>query len=449
MKNKTYLIVILILFSSCEDFLDVKPDKSLLLPETLTDLQGLMDADALVMNITPALQLAAADELFPSPQGWNMIPANERNAFTWAEDMYDGNTVGDWNKPFEQIFYANVVLERLERIQAKPNEEIWKEEIRGAALFFRAHAYFQLSQMFMPVYSQETANLPLGMPLREISNVSTIIQRSTVEETYQFMFKDLNEALNLLPESAQFKTRPSKHAVYALLARIYLIREEYQKAEEYAELCLEINNQLMDYNNINPVPARPFQRFNQEVIFNTISVTYFFSIFPTIPVNPNLLELYEEGDLRASLFFANPTIFGRAYRGSYMGNFAYFTGIATDEIILIAAEAKARINKTTEAIGLLNYLLENRLEQSTFQPLGNLTTEETLQRVLLERRKQLVLRGLRWSDIRRLANNPNTAITLQKEIAGETYTLPINSSKYTFQIPDDELLRSGLTPNPR
>ncbi|SIT13583.1 RagB/SusD family nutrient uptake outer membrane protein [Belliella pelovolcani] len=449
MKNISYLLLSLILLTSCEDFLDVKPEKSLLLPESLIDLQGLLDSDALVMNITPALQIAAADELLPTPQGWNAIPEIQRNAFTWADDIYEGGLVGDWNRPFEQIFYANVVLERLEQVQIKPNEIAWKEEIKGAALFFRAHAYFQLSQMFMPHYSRDVANEPLGMPLRDFSDVSTIVQRASIEETYEFMLTDLNEAISLLPESAQFKSRPSKQAAYALLARIYLIRGDYQNAEKFADLSLAINKELMDYNNINPAPARPFQRFNQEVVFNTNSITYTFSAFPTIPVDPNLLNLYEQGDLRSILFFAAPTAFGRAYRGSYMGNLLYFTGIANDEIIIIAAEAKARQNKTSEAIELLNYLLEHRIDHTVFQPLANLTAQETLQRVLLERRKQLVLRGLRWSDIRRLANDPNTAITLQKEIVGETYTLPINSPKYTFQIPDNELQRSGMTPNPR
>ncbi|AFL83608.1 RagB/SusD family protein [Belliella baltica DSM 15883] len=449
MKNKLYFLLSLILLTSCEEFLDVKPEKSLLLPETLTDLQGLLDSDALVMNITPALQIAAADELLPSPQGWNAIPEIQRNAFIWADDMYEGALVGDWNRPFEQIFYANVVLERLEQVQIKPNEKAWKEEIKGAALFFRAHAYFQLSQMFMPPYSTNVANEPLGMPLRDFSDVSTIAQRSTVQQTYQFMLQDLNEAMELLPSIAQFKNRPSRQAAFALLARIYLAMGDYPNAEQYADLCLEIDDTLMDYNEINPSPARPFQRFNSEVIFNANSVIYTFSVFPTIPANPELLSLYEEEDLRSNLFFAQPTVFGRVFRGSYMGNLFYFTGIAVDEVVLISSEAKARTGKSEEALELLNYLLSNRVENGSFQEVHGISDMELLERILLERRKQLAFRGLRWSDIRRLASSPITATELNKEIAGESYVLPINSPKYAFQIPDDELQRSGLSPNPR
>ncbi|MFP9100715.1 RagB/SusD family nutrient uptake outer membrane protein [Flavobacterium sp. RHBU_24] len=92
---------------------------------------------------------------------------------------------------------------------------------------------------------------------------------------------------------------------------------------------------------------------------------------------------------------------GHSYWGSYDGSPLPFSGIATDEIYLIKSECLARAGKFTEAMQVLNTLLEKRWIAGTFFPLSA-TGTAALDIILSERRKELVLRGLRWSDLRRL-----------------------------------------------
>jgi hypothetical protein len=69
--------------------------------------------------------------------------------------------------------------------------------------------------------------------------------------------------------------------------------------------------------------------------------------------------------------------------------------------------------------------------------------------VLTERRKELVGRGLRWFDLRRLNLDPRFQKSLSRTIAGQTYELAPQSKKYTFPIPDQEVKTYGWVQNVR
>jgi len=77
------------------------------------------------------------------------------------------------------------------------------------------------------------------------------------------------------------------------------------------------------------------------------------------------------------------------------------------------------------------------------------SANNALGQILAERRKELCFRGIRWSDLRRLNQDPTYAVTLQRLLNGTTYTLPANDLRYTLLIPLDEIQISGLQQNPR
>ena len=68
--------------------------------------------------------------------------------------------------------------------------------------------------------------------------------------------------------------------------------------------------------------------------------------------------------------------------------------------------------------------------------------------ILLERRKELLMRGLRWMDLKRL-NMEGAAITLTRTVNGQVYTLPPNDLRYALPIPEDVIAISGMQQNPR
>jgi hypothetical protein len=126
-----------------------------------------------------------------------------------------------------------------------------------------------------------------------------------------------------------------------------------------------------------------------------------------------------------------------------------YDGLAVDEIYLIKAECRARAGDRDGAMDVLNTLLKARWKTGTFVAYTAANADEALLIVLKERKKELLLRGLGWTDLRRLNREPKFAVTLQRKAGGVTYTLPPNDPRYAFPIPDIEIKLGGLAQNQR
>ena len=75
--------------------------------------------------------------------------------------------------------------------------------------------------------------------------------------------------------------------------------------------------------------------------------------------------------------------------------------------------------------------------------------DELLRIILQERRKELLFRSLRWTDLRRLNKDSRFAVTLTRKLNNDTYTLPPNDARYVLPIPQQEIEESGIQQNPR
>ena len=66
------------------------------------------------------------------------------------------------------------------------------------------------------------------------------------------------------------------------------------------------------------------------------------------------------------------------------------------------------------AMNDLNTLLQARWAAGSFTALTATDGQDALRQILMERRKELLFRGLRWTDLRRLNKDPGTAVTLYR-----------------------------------
>ncbi len=240
-KYKLWITATIILFAcSCKkNILDVKSDKSLLVPTTLNDFQALLD-NIITMNGTPGLQNLSADDYYTTDGGWqSLLTPMERNSYLWLNtNMYENETAPDWNVPYQQVFYANVVLDGLGAIKVDSTNLNNFNQIKGSALFYRAFAFYNLAQTFAAPYDAKTSGQLPGIPIRLISDVNVRSSRGTLQQTYDQIITDLNEANTLLNKKAAFKSRPCQTAVLALLAKVYLTMENYAMAQSSASACL-------------------------------------------------------------------------------------------------------------------------------------------------------------------------------------------------------------------
>lgn len=446
LRNGYNHIILLLIFAgilgSCnkKEFLEEIPSSDIFVPTTLNDFQAILDADV-VMSETPMMGEISADNYYISNSFFHSLNTRERTCYVWEEDIYqfNDNTIEDWNKPYQQVFYANVVLDGIEKIEASSINQAQWNSVYGGALFIRAYAFHNIAQVFSPPYDKNISaedNL-YGIPLRKSPNIDHV-PRSTVIETYDFIVNSLKEAASRLPAAIDTNhlNRPTRAAAYAMLARVFLSMREYDKALIYADSCLDLHSSLIDYNTIGVSSPLPFPRKNVETIYQTrlLTTTNVLKalVTPFSFVDSNLYNSYDINDRRKSLFYTG----AMNLKGSYSSSLFMFTGLATDEVYCIKAECLARLGQVADAMNTLNQLLENRWNIGTFTPVDAADAQEALEIILVERRKELPFRGVRWSDLRRL-NKEGRNITLRRIVDGNIIELPPNSKKYVLPIPDD------------
>lgn len=448
---------------SCKKFLDEKPHQADVLPNSLADLQSLLDNTSFLNESSAgAFSEVISDNYYVPDAVWQQNASLVNNIVSPAEAQnYIWNDPGlpltiYWYYPYQgPIYYSNIVLDQLPKINKKAGEDALYNSLKGSALFYRAFALHSLAQLFCKPYSLANAD-DLGIPLRTTSDISEPITRATVKQTYDRIIADLKEALSLLPSTTAYPTRPSKTSANAALARVYLSMGDYANTWVYANAVLQQYSVLLDYNSINAATNPPIVVFNPEVIFHSQSAIWNFLYVSNQKIDTSLYQSYNPNDLRKVVFFRQNSDGSHWFQGGY-GNFGgasnahtkIFDGLTTDELYLTRAECSARAGNKDSAIADLNRLLVKRWKNTViYVPVTASDANDALAKVLIERRKELVFRGLRWMDIRRL-NVEGANITLKRIIAGNTYTLPPNDKRSVMLIPYEEISRSGIQQNPR
>ncbi|NGM62679.1 RagB/SusD family nutrient uptake outer membrane protein [Sphingobacterium sp. SGG-5] len=443
---------VLILFFSCKGDLDIKPDQGLLIPTKLEDMQALLDN--VEMNRAPGLHMIAGEEYAITTEGVTSLrTAPERNSYLWADDVYEGSVPSDWRILYEQVFYANVVLDGLNTIEVtEENRSVWNQ-LKGSALFFRSLAFYQLIVEYAMPYEKGSADKVPGIPLKLSSDINEKVERVSIRDCFKKILSDLDEAGPLL-ETVQsvYLTRPSRHAVYALLARIALYMQEYGTAEKYADRCITLSPGLMDYNGLSRTSSRPisFAQAGEEVIFPQFMLTYSFATSSRAGISEDLLSVYETGDLRRIIFFRDRGNGVFTFKGNYSGTSSMFLGTTTAEMYLIRSECRARLDDIEGALADVNHLRKMRWDSNVpYQDVSMEDREEVIRFILLERRKELAMRGLRWSDLKRLNRDSRFETTLERTAYDRTHILAPQSDRYAFPIPQIEVDINNLAQNKR
>lgn len=446
-------ILLAVLVESCnkQDWLDVKSSKADLVPKTIQDFQAILDNDKIMNSDYPAIGILGCDNYYVTYTSWlAAFNANERNAYIWAPDIWAGSTGFDWNNAYRLIAYANIVLEGITKIHPSATELSEWNNAKGSALFYRAYAFYDLAQLFAKPWDSATAATDPGIPLRLTADVNVHSTRSTLKETYDMIIKDLKEAESLLPQSPLYVTRPSKTSVEGLLARVFFNQREYDKSLEWSDKYLDHANTLIDFNSLDPKVTYSlpnFQAKNKEITFYAACNIYSLALYPI--VDTTLYRSYDSNDLRRSVLYKSRSS-GILFLGSYTGSANAFDGVATNEILLINAESKARMGYTADAVDGLNSLLIKRYATGTFIPYAASDADEVINKIIEERRKELPFTGsLRWQELRRLNKEPARAITLTRLLNGQLYTLLPNDNRYVYPIPPDEIQLSRIAQNPR
>lgn len=451
MKYIIYTMMMLLLgvFSqSCTKFLDEKPQLSAATPDKEEDLRALLDFESQINLYYPGLIELGTDDYYLNNDTYNNMLASFQEVYTWDKELLSMDAAY-WRACYNTIMIANVVLEGVERLQPIKNMDI-----QGEAMFVRGLAHFYIAQLYCPIFDKN-ADSPYGAPIRLTSDFNVPVNRATVHETYKQIISDISSAIPLLKEQAIEINRPGKRAAYAALARIYLSMADYEQARYFADECLKVNADLMDFNTINPSPNFPITPKNVEMIYYGSTISGSAALNNSRARIPKkVYDLFAANDLRKNIYFKSVNASEYAYKGYYSGRSAtYFAGFANDELYLIRAECNARLGEKAKALLDLNKLMEHRIRKGTYVTLELSDEKEVLNVILNERRKEMLFRGVRWSDLKRLNLEADHAVNLVREIVinGETkrYELSANDARYLYPIPMEVIIQSNIPQNPR
>jgi tetratricopeptide (TPR) repeat protein len=454
MKNLTisiFTVLFVIGISSCKKYLAIKSDAKMVVPRSLDDLQGILDdADNMNLSRTPSLGQSVSDDLFLPPATIAGRDASTKLLYSWQP--FDYRFGNDWSSAYLPVYNSNLCLEILETIpRTTGNAAAW-DNVRGSALFFRAYYFYALTAQYGKAFNAQTSETDAGIVLRLGSDFNVRSERSSVKACLDQVKKDLDEAVLLLPNLAVNSLRPSKAACWAMLSRVNLYMRDYERAMFYASQALSLQNGLINFNGDSDLLGIglnvPFKKFNKETIFYSEMNTFSDIAIPTrARTDTVLFAKYNANDLRRTAFFRLVSGY-QQFKGSYASHAVIlFSGLATDEMYLNRAEGKAWTGDITGAMDDLNTLLKTRWKSTVpYIAFAASTKAAALGLIREERRKELVMRSMRFSDLKRL-NVEGADITLTRVMDGKVYSLLPNAPFYALPLPVDILEQTGIPQN--
>lgn len=440
-RNILSMGIAALLLVSCDDFLDIKP-KGVSIPEKATEYEQLLNYGQLTKGLEVYMEYMTDDAWVPDEgyAGFEEMEQSDRNLYTFQSEIYSPAEYDIlWLQSYNRIYYCNVVANQ---VMASEGELNYKQRVRADALVLRAFDYLGLINAYAKPYDPATAATDPGVPLQLDENITDApIQRASVQKIYDQIKTDLEEAVKYLPDQNLIQYRGSKPFVRALFARMYLCMENYEQASYWAEEVLKTHNTLLDmtqYSVVDPDKTvgrtdLPDADENPENI-NIRYIPYVYGLSGSVYASENLLDLYEENDMRLKLWFTHKIGSNIVDNLIFAGFFEMNVSSSVQEMMLIAAECAARANDKTKAMKWYNELRKHRIMNYVDETAVD--AEEALRKVLDERRREFVYNGLyRWIDLRRLNKDARFRKTITHTVQGEAYVLEPDSPKWLLPIP--------------
>ncbi len=446
MKRFNIILVALLTISlfSCKDFLDMKPTNSADADEAIkTPKDASVAINGIMRAMTSADYYGRNFLIYGDAKGGDFTVYSQGRGldglYTFNHAADNGSYSGFWSQIYYCLLQVNNLLENIQKQEALGVTGF--NTAKGQALTARALMYFDLVRLYGKVYDQDKN--AYGVPL-VLNKLSTDAQplRSTVDQNYVQIIKDLNDAAPLLP-----KTKVNGYINYyankAILAKVYLYMQSYGNALTAAEEVINATSLYSLYSNANWTNSWTTQ-FGSESIFelgmvpleNDLTtgslgiyhrrrnhgVTQALGFFVASDYFLNRLR-QDPADVRWGVMAADETSttrLGALYK--YSGNTALLgDGKATNtavnikvirlsEVYLIAAEA-ALSSDPAKAVLYLNQI---RKRAPNLAPATIATIN--LDMILDERSKELYGEGQRFFDMMRT----NRSITFNDEFGGLT-----------------------------
>lgn len=318
------------ILSSCSDFLDKEPILKQSNELTFAQFDGLDKAGSALLAMTQSDSWYDGSFLMQSEmrcgnaKNPKSMPGSGRYRTETQWNFNESSTSPLWSYAYYTIARACNVINNLE---GKDGGDVTKQQIdnlKAEALFVRALCHFDLVITYCQPYNQTDT---LGVPVITVTENGRPA-RSGKKAVYNQIIKDLSEAESLMSDdytradATDKAAVVSKPAIQALLSRVYLYMEEWQKAADYATKVINCGkyklNDAKSYISMFKAATAPA---GSEIILEIYGsdkneywdnsgwthLSYLTSLDGSgdICATQDLYELFEEGDVRLGFFVKN------------------------------------------------------------------------------------------------------------------------------------------------
>lgn len=336
-----------------------------------------------------------------------------------------------WKSPYIVIGRANRIIAAAEggALSDAAEAKATIDQYAAEAKVLRALAHFDLVRIYGKPYTEDQG-ASLGVPLvTEVLESNAKPARSTVAEVYTQVVKDLTEAIS--SNALATETEPGYVSVWgakAILSRVYLNMGDYANALSVAEDIIKNSGAALwtrdqyfkawdastpneseflfrlnvagstDNNDLNGIGNLQQRDGYKEMV----ATKKFVDMLTSDPEDVrNDMFLPATAAKEVATYGTNKVFLNKLRgQGGNLRNVTIVPIIRLSEVYLTAAECAFRNNDKTKAVEYLNDLVKNRTTtEASLATVDNIT----LERILIERRKELIGEGQRYFDA--LRNN--------------------------------------------
>ena len=377
-----------------------------------------------------------------------------------------GASGGIWGAFYNTIANANLVLSYEGKIPDGAAGIVKSNTLFAHAKVIRAYNYLALLGLFSPNFGE--GDQSLGVPYTTTYDITSKLPRATVPTVINSLIADLESSLTLFnadkDKSAIYVDNKSFNinAINLLLARAYLFKKDYIKAQQYAQAVIDVGELLSTSSTTSPFSSMFLVNGenNAEVLFqidytspggtNTLS-TYWgtagtykqnfmaFSFYDSF--KPDNLSLPPASrDIRYSniTWYQNnattyPDLPQPINVRKYNNGFRDVIQLRKTEAIFIKAEAQYHTDPAVAFQTLKNWVVTYR--NTAYNK--NFTGTAVLDEILRQKGFEFFLEGTRFTDLKR---NNKAIVKLQTGADGNTLgTIPLGDRRFIWPIPLTEM----------
>lgn len=377
-----------------------------------------------------------------------------------------------WKSPYIVIGRANRIIAAAEggALSDAAEAKATIDQYAAEAKVLRALAHFDLVRIYGKPYTEDQG-ASLGVPLvTGVLESNAKPARSTVAEVYTQVVKDLTEAIS--SNALATETEPGYVSVWgakAILSRVYLNMGDYANALSVAEDIIKNSGAALwtrdqyfkawdastpneseflfrlnvagstDNNDLNGIGNLQQREGYKEMV----ATKKFVDMLTSDPKDVrNDMFLPATAAKEVATYGTNKVYLNKLRgQGGNLRNVTIVPIIRLSEVYLTAAECAFRKNDKTKAVEYLNDLVKNRTTtEASLATVDNIT----LERILIERRKELIGEGQRYFDALR-NNEPITRYTSEadkgwhKTLSKEAQSFDRDYFKAIAAIPQAEI----------